>query len=478
MDAPPQTDAAATLATSPFLATRALIFVKTMTKGIGVVTMENIEAGTLLGYYTGRIVSNAPSAGLSSAYVLDVAPPDAPKNAPPLFSIDASAADIDPTIQPLVLPHLGLAFTTNEQQTSWTRYINSVNPEDSRYSQNVDFVYDVATNRIRVVTRRKIYASEELLTEYGEGFFYARLQDVQYRIESAASAWTIITAIDDERRADESVLQRVYDTSTYTTFSLRDRGGDVIGVAVFFDTTVTDIYVVPFRNRLAAAYLMLSRIYTRAVLTESEYMFATDAVFSDPKTAESFYFSELITEDAASYVRSVGLVEVKLANSADLVILPRMGQNIACPELFQRFTYPDARVRSDGTRYDSDFSPPEKAVLKLHVAAQGGLYAGASVEARVRGMLYLQYVCAFQPYGPDDELQAYVLESLIVAYEKRCGAGAMMYRVHVSSSMKDLMSTRTHLLQYRTASKKKMYLSRVDDTVYYERNVAGAPSGR
>ena len=172
MDAPPDTDSARTLVTSPFPATRSLRFVRTLTKGIGVVATQDIPAGTLLGYSTGRIITNTTSAGLSSAYVLDVAAPNAAPNAPPLFSIDASHANVDASVQPVVLPKLGLSFTANEQQTTWTRYINSVNPEDARYSQNVDFVYSPAMNRVEVVTRRAVRASEELLTDYGERYLF------------------------------------------------------------------------------------------------------------------------------------------------------------------------------------------------------------------------------------------------------------------------------------------------------------------
>lgn len=156
-----------------------------------------LPANTVIGQYTGRAmrVADAESA---SEYQLAVSPPYS-------YIIDAASANRVDDLPPFVIDSAAAAaaatgtLTPDEQQTTWTRYINSIGGALGGHgSQNVEYVqgedllrlggtattYSVLPQagmpsgdakllpgRVYVVTTRDIAPGEQLLVNYGDSYF-------------------------------------------------------------------------------------------------------------------------------------------------------------------------------------------------------------------------------------------------------------------------------------------------------------------
>ena len=143
--------------------------------GCGVWATKFFPAGTRLGQYTGPIVKSgiAPS---GATYYFGVGPSVKRQD---LYGIDAKSSRKRRNLRTITVHGVSpIVITPEEQQPSWTRYINSVNPRKrvmlpNTRSLNVDFYQ--ANSKIYLRTIKDVRGTPgkpvELLAWYGSDYF-------------------------------------------------------------------------------------------------------------------------------------------------------------------------------------------------------------------------------------------------------------------------------------------------------------------
>lgn len=159
------TDAARTL--PKYLALR------TGAKGIGVYACARLRAAVFLDQYQGRVSLEEPPD--TDSYVVESKFRDVRIGARlvegvahgTVHYISAANANIDSTLEAVVVTD-DTVYSVEEQQSNWTRYINSATPGTE---EEANVIFNPFNGRVHVETKRVIEEGEELLLDYGRAFF-------------------------------------------------------------------------------------------------------------------------------------------------------------------------------------------------------------------------------------------------------------------------------------------------------------------
>lgn len=467
-----KTYAAATLAKSPWWPH--LVTIYSEAKQLGIATTIKIPAGTRLGQYRGRIIpiERARELGSRSAYVLEARPATGREEA--FYAIDAredQRVDDLPTLTFVA----GYQFTAEDQQPSWTRYINSIDPEQPASAQNVQFVFDERDGRVYIDTIREILPGEEILTYYGKGFFYVNLSQVTYDSVSTPSARRqLYSQVANWRRRSAGDDERLYNliVEPFNQVTVLFERDDLVAAMVWQDSSVYWLETIEVRNVITLKNILLSLVHEWAFVNGRNEVLAVANVFESLDAyAAALHFvparfgeARLQVGTVQLYRRHVSPLAIRDVVEDDVALLFQEQPNIACPELRSKFTVESFRPGRRG-------STP---LYRMRVASVDDLITGVIVEPfdSSSSTHYVVYVCTFRLNHISDITRAYTLERLVDDYERRLPATALTARLFVAVSNVNLMAERIDLIRYRQTTPPRgrtAIQTIVNDAVFYTR---------
>jgi len=303
-------------------------------RGLGVYAKLHVPAGTALGLYTGRVLFDEP-ADETNAYVVRVERDDGSTryfvDARPLepLAADAPPVSIGDDVAPLA---------RDEQQASWTRYINSIDPGDGE-RQNVEFVVG-ADARVHVVASRSIAPNAELLTDYGASFFLVDVDALVFEQvgDESAREESMFALVGDSPAAYTSVLE--YARSRDVLRVARERaGGRRVGFSLVSYASavphVRELFALDVKNRARLRAALFADVEDEAAARGATLVHASTHVFVSPAEARARRYVAMLDADGRSLEHAqlaLGPLDVVEATRAHRDVLLRRA-DVACPEL-------------------------------------------------------------------------------------------------------------------------------------------------
>jgi len=481
-------------------------------KGIGVATKIFLSAGTYLGRYTGRALTTRNQDSTNSYIIavrgVDTRPgddddSDSDSDELPVYWIDGRNANNDPTLVAVAVR--GNEFIeADEQQTNWTRYVNSVSPSDytnlavlAKDPQNVEYVE--RNLRVYLYTTRAISAGEELLVNYGESFFLVNFDDTVLidartaHIRGDVLRRRILNIVgyteDKERIVANIVSNFSAPSSLYTIRFLyeNDRRSDV-GVVIMYDTRIQFIASIEVQNWREIRARLMRTVMNRVYLLERDAVTAALNVFAgNDALAHEFGFHRVRLgghDHAAFYARPVPQIAFAEPHDYNDVRDVLQTRDLDCPEIRK---YSDTDFFVNAAKRDDTTTTRRRSLQRMYHMRIGSVDGRRVSTMFTRGdgaSRYVAFICAFYnataEHDDDDDtvdganaIKRHNLAKTLEQYERYIisHGGTEARVVALKSRQEDVLRDLHYVIVSRTRTPPDIEFPLYEDFVYATRQL-------